>query len=473
MEKILIVEDDAFFREIFSDLLREEGYQVDTAASGSEALDRLSRINYHLVVTDMVLQDISGLDVLSRVKQIDAGIEVIVVTGYGNMESAIYALKNGARDYLVKPISHDEFKHVVKLCVEQRRLLDENQGLKDQIRLFQTSQAIANCIDIDRIQTLVLDAVAKEVGVSRGYTCLRDAARTIFLMETRGFERDDAERLNELIKADFNWEEESFSAPLTMAVDGVTLDGEAVAEVMFLPLNDKSTLQGGVVLFSEPGRTMPVIENQDNIHFILEQSSLALENAGRYSFAKDMLNIDELTGLYNYRYLEIALDREIKRAERYGLHMSVLFLDVDMLKVVNDTYGHLIGSRVLREIGSLLKKSVREVDVVIRYGGDEYTIILIETGRQGAAIVAERIRRAISNHDFVLGDDLSIKLTACLGFACYPEDTKAKLELLEMADRAMYHGKTSGRNIVSHISASGMEQGVDRTLAKRGTGHWQ
>jgi len=86
MEKILIVEDDAFFREIFTDLLKEDGYQVDTASSGNEALEKLARNNYHLVVTDMLLQDVSGLDILSRVKQMDTGIEVIVVTGYGNME---------------------------------------------------------------------------------------------------------------------------------------------------------------------------------------------------------------------------------------------------------------------------------------------------------------------------------------------------------------------------------------------------
>lgn len=457
MEKILIVEDDAFFREIFSDLLKEEGYQIDTADSGNEALEKIARFNYDLVVTDMVLQDISGLDVLSRVKQMDTGIEVIVVTGYGNMESAIYALKNGARDYLVKPISHDEFKHVVNLCMEQRRLLDENQGLKEQIKLFQTSQTIANCIDIDRIQALVLDAVTKEVGVARGFTCLMDAARGISMLEAKGVDRDDAEKLNELLKSSFNWEEESFTAPVTLQIEGASAGGDPVAEVMLLPLNDKSSLQGVVVLLSDSGSPMPGVVNFDNIHFLLEQSSLALENAGRYSFAKDLLNIDELTGLYNYRYLEIALDREIKRAERYGLQMSVIFMDVDMLKVVNDTYGHLIGSRVLKEIGVLLKKSVREVDVIIRYGGDEYTIILIETGRQGAAIVAERIRRTIANHNFVLGDDLSINLTACLGYACYPEDTKSKLEMLEMADRAMYYGKASGRNTVSHISASGME----------------
>ena len=454
MEKILIVEDDAFFREIFSDLLRDEGYHVDTATSGNEALRKLSKNSYHLVVTDMVLQDISGLDVLSKVKQMDTEIEVIVVTGYGNMESAIYALKNGARDYLVKPISHDEFKHVVKLCMEQRRLLDENQGLKDQIRLYQVSQTIANCLDIDRIQLLVLDAIAKEVGAVRGYSSLMDAARTVLLMETKDIEKEEAAKIDEIIKSKFDWENETFTAPVRIQLDIAANGNTTITEVILFPLSDKSALNGVVTLLNDGDTHLPAEINISNIHFLLEQSSLALENAGRYSIAKDLLNIDELTGLYNYRYLDIALEREVKRAERYGLAMAVIFLDVDMLKSVNDNYGHLIGSRALKEIGVVLKKSVREVDIVIRYGGDEYTIILIETGRQGAYVVAERIRRTIAEHSFTVGENLDVKLTASLGFACYPEDTKSKLELLEMADRAMYHGKACGKNRVSHISAS-------------------
>ncbi|MBP1728286.1 MAG: response regulator receiver modulated diguanylate cyclase [Deltaproteobacteria bacterium] len=453
-EKILIVEDDAFFREIFSAILKEDGYQVDTASSGNEALAMLATNSYQLVVTDLMLQDISGLDILSRAKQMDSDIEVIVVTGYGNMESAIYALKNGARDYLVKPISHDEFKHVVRLTMEQRRMLDENQGLKEQIRLFQTSQTIANCIDIDRIQLLVLEATIKETGTERGFTCLHDAARKISLMETKGISREAAESINEALKLVYDWEQEFFTDPARVQITLPAESAEGKTELILLPITNKTALQGVVVLLGN-GTTKPIPPLKlDNIRFLVEQSALAIENAGRFAMAKELLNIDELTGLYNYRYLEIALEREIRRSERYGLSLAVIFLDVDMLKVVNDTYGHLIGSRVLKEVGAVLKRSVREVDVVIRYGGDEYTMILIETGRQGAAIVAERIRKTLETHPFVLGENLEVKLTACLGFACYPEDTRSKLELLEMADRAMYHGKVSGRNIVSHISAS-------------------
>jgi diguanylate cyclase (GGDEF)-like protein len=159
-----------------------------------------------------------------------------------------------------------------------------------------------------------------------------------------------------------------------------------------------------------------------------------------------MLFIDDLSGLFNHRYLEVALDRELKRAERYSAHLAVLFMDLDSFKKVNDTHGHLVGSRVLREMGELLKKSTREVDVVIRYGGDEYTIILVETGSETAGIVAERIRSQVAAHPFLASDGYDIRLTCSIGYACCPEDTGSKQELLDMADQAMYIGKAGGKN---------------------------
>ena len=151
-----------------SALLREEGYYIETASSGGEAYQRLSGTEYQVVITDLVLPDSSGLDILSHVKDHDPATDVIVVTGHGNMETAIFALKNGARDYLVKPINHEELKHSVAQCFEQRRLLDEILELKKQINLFQISQSIANCQDQERLYKLILDSLAKEAGSSRG-----------------------------------------------------------------------------------------------------------------------------------------------------------------------------------------------------------------------------------------------------------------------------------------------------------------
>lgn len=167
MERILVVEDDRFFRQMYVDLLKEEGYEVDTVASGTEGLKRLERHEYHLVITDLVMPGMSGIEVLSRVKQKAPNVDVILVTGHANLESAVYALKNGARDYILKPFNHDEFKHTVALCFEQRRLINENYELKELLNLFQVGQNIANCIDLERLSAVVVDAFCKEVGVSR------------------------------------------------------------------------------------------------------------------------------------------------------------------------------------------------------------------------------------------------------------------------------------------------------------------
>ena len=139
---------------------------------------------------------------------------------------------------------------------------------------------------------------------------------------------------------------------------------------------------------------------------------------------------------------------------RYASHLAILFLDIDCFKQVNDTYGHLVGSRVLKEMGALLKKSVREVDVVIRYGGDEYTVILVETSCEIAGKVAARIRAMVESHVFLAVEGYNIRITCSIGYSCCPDDTMSKDELLEMADQAMYAGKSSGKNCVSRFTKS-------------------
>lgn len=453
MERILVVEDDAFFREVFQNLLKEEGYAVDGAASGIEALEMLHKEEYHVVVTDLVMGDITGLELLSRVKQLDPTIEVIMVTGHANVETAIYALKNGARDYLVKPINHDELKHTVALCVEQRRLLDENLELKGLVNLFQASQTIANCLDLERIYSLVVDALAKEVGVTRGLGFFAEGDEFV-LKEVKGVDGKYGERLGECLLPQLQPYRETTESIARGKLRVDPVDGGEIDETVALFIRSKGNLLGAVVLFNEPGTCFPRDIVSQNLHFLIDQSALAFDNAARYATARNLVNIDELTGLYNYRYLDIALDREIKRSERYGSSLSIIFLDLDLFKNVNDTHGHLIGSKVLKEMGALLKRTTREVDIVFRYGGDEFTIILVETPMAAAASVAERIRKAVEAHDFLATEGIKIKLTACLGYACYPEDSKSKLELLELADQAMYHGKTSGKNMVYHVTAS-------------------
>jgi len=459
MDKILIVEDDRFFRDLFADLLNGQGYAVECASNGEEGLKMLSRRSYALVITDLVMPDIDGMEILAKSKEMDPSIDVIMVTGNANLESAIFALKHGARDYIVKPINSDDFLHSVAQCLEQRRILDENEELKSMLSLYQSSQTIAGCLEIERVYHLMLDAIARELDISRGLGLFK-SGNAFELYEIKGISNNVAENFKEVILAIIakNQPANRLMTRIQFSEKSITLPGILefeIEEAYLIFVRSKGILQGIIVVFNEPGLRLPDFNvKKRNIHFLLEQSVLALENAMSYSLAKDMLFIDDLSGLFNQRYLEVALDREMKRIGRYSSHLAVLFLDMDSFKQVNDTHGHLVGSRVLKEMGSLMKKSVRDVDVVIRYGGDEYTAILVETCPEMARTVAERIRAMVESHVFLADEGYNIRLTCSIGYSCCPEDTVSKDELLEMADQAMYAGKGSGKNCVIRFKKS-------------------
>lgn len=454
MDKILLVEDDRFFREMFLGLLKAEGYKVDCASCGYEGLAMLASRRYGLVITDLVMPDISGLEILSRVRESDPTIDVIMVTGNANMESAIYALKHGARDYLIKPVNPDEFKHSVAQCILQRRLLDENQELKNMLGLFQSSQDIAGCLDLAKVNHLLVEAVAREIGVGRAMGLFLVDSK-LELKEIKGIPSAIGSALFDEIVAGLSDSvpEQHLVQRIQLASHG-SLDG--INEAYLIHIHIRSGYHGLIALFNDPDAELPDISTrQKNIVFLIEQSSHAFENAESFSQAQDLLFIDDVSGLFNHRYLEVALEREMKRVERYSTHLAVLFIDVDAFKLVNDSHGHLVGSQVLAEFGALLKQLVRDVDIVIRYGGDEYTVILVETTCSIAGMVAERIRSQVESHPFMEAEGYNISLTCSIGYACCPDDTSAKEVLLEMADKAMYAGKASGKNCIKRISATG------------------
>jgi diguanylate cyclase (GGDEF)-like protein len=176
--------------------------------------------------------------------------------------------------------------------------------------------------------------------------------------------------------------------------------------------------------------------------------AIALQNIRRLAEVEDLVFLDDLTRLHNLRFLHVVLDREITNSKQTGSPFSVLFLDLDHFKNVNDAHGHLNGSKLLVEVAGLLKASVRDFDTAVRYGGDEYVVVLRHTDTGGALKVAERIRRSIESHRFLASEGLGLTLTVCIGVASYPEHARDKLAILDCADRAMYRGKQSTRNVI-------------------------
>jgi diguanylate cyclase (GGDEF)-like protein len=206
------------------------------------------------------------------------------------------------------------------------------------------------------------------------------------------------------------------------------------------------------------GRTIGVVEiinrlggrftqaDLDVLLTLVEPCAIAIENAVLFQKAEQLTITDDLTKLFNSRYLNLYIGREIKRCKRHGIPLSVIFLDLDGFKGVNDQFGHLAGSSTLTEVGGILAEAVRESDILARYGGDEFVVVLPETPPSGALVIAERIRRAIESHCFLEAQGLAARISASFGIASYPDHALTPEGLIQKADQAMYRVKERDKN---------------------------
>jgi diguanylate cyclase (GGDEF)-like protein len=206
------------------------------------------------------------------------------------------------------------------------------------------------------------------------------------------------------------------------------------------------------------GRTIGVVEiinklkgrfteaDLDVLLTLVEPCAIAIENAILFQRTEQLTITDDLTKLFNSRYLNVYLSRELKRCKRHGIPLSVIFLDLDGFKGINDQYGHLAGSGTLAEVGAILAVAVRESDILARYGGDEFIVVLPETPASGALVIAERLRRAIEEHRFLEPQGIAARISASFGIATYPDHALSPEGLIQKADQAMYRVKEREKN---------------------------
>jgi diguanylate cyclase (GGDEF)-like protein len=177
-----------------------------------------------------------------------------------------------------------------------------------------------------------------------------------------------------------------------------------------------------------------------------DYAAIAIENARNFLRVQELTVKDDVTSLYNSRHLHEMLANEFERSRRYGLTFSLVFFDLDHFKNVNDEYGHLCGSKLLKEVGDLVRASLRTVDIPTRYGGDEFVIILPQTTKSQAVHVTRRLRLALNERSFLTGENLQVHITASFGVSNFPQDTSNKDGVLRLADEAMYRVKESTRD---------------------------
>src|SRR5689334_7053280 len=216
-------------------------------------------------------------------------------------------------------------------------------------------------------------------------------------------------------------------------------------------------------------RVLGVIQlvNVDMAHFTHEEefflqalcdyAAIAIENARSVEKIQELTITDDCTGLFNARHLYKTLETEVYRSARFGYEFSVLFIDLDHFKSVNDTHGHLIGSKLLAEIGYLIKAQLRLIDYAFRYGGDEFVILLPQTGKDQALVVARRLRDNLRTSIFCQEEGLNLNVRASIGLATYPHDAKTPHDVIRQADEMMYMVKNSTRDNIG-IAQRGVEQ---------------
>jgi len=219
--------------------------------------------------------------------------------------------------------------------------------------------------------------------------------------------------------------------------------------VVCVPIKGRERVLGVIELINCLGKDsfrnedIPILKN------LADYAAIALENARYVQRIQELTITDDCTALYNARHLHFVLDAEIYRSNRYNYEFSVIFIDLDHFKQVNDTYGHLVGSKLLWMIGDLIKGHLRLIDYAFRYGGDEFVVLLPQTAKENALMVVRRVRDLLNSTVYFAEEGLNIKVTASFGLATFPGDARTRKEILRLADEAMYLVKNTTRNNIA------------------------
>ena len=353
-------------------------------------------------------------------------------------------------------VAQDEAKfQYEKLKETNVKLENTNKKLTSSIAEFYTlqqiSQAISSILDIKKLLKYVNDIILGVMGVNNSTIILYDEKRKKLKVHTTNIRsRDDLIALNDNINCTILLDVLSNSKPIIenfVDPDEYTfIQGREVNSLICVPLTTKSR-KFGIVLIEHKYYSAFDEDNARLLDIIGQQVGIAMENAELYQQMQWLATIDGLTGVYNRLYFQDRLKKEFYSAQQDGYPLSLAIFDIDHFKRFNDTYGHLFGDKILKSITEMVKTSLRATDVIARFGGEEFIILLPHTNISEAFEKVDALREKISK-TYVKDNIITASVTASFGVSCYPDCSQTEIDLLRNADDALYDAKAAGRNCV-------------------------
>jgi diguanylate cyclase (GGDEF)-like protein len=445
------VDDDPQILNMLHEFLEGQGYAVTAATAGDQALDLLKQREFALAFLDLMLPGFSGLELLSHIKSHNLDTEVILFTGHAGLDSAVQALRLGAYDYLVKSdLRLAELQVLVTKALERRRLARENRELvahlssareelanrraRELAQVRQIGETLVGPLAWDQLFQGLVNLIWDSLPVQLLGLALRGPVSELPLEACR--------RQPEVADTDFQAFQEILHEQFLACREtpGSSPARKPGPEMMWLTVTvEDVTLVAGI------GRQEPFSpEEAELFRIFILQGEAGVKNLVLFEHVKNLATRDALTGLHNYRYFHEALGQEVERARRYNMPLSLLFLDIDDFKQINDTLGHQHGDAIIREVGSILKGGIRLADLLCRYGGDEFVLLMSQTPLEQAWLLAERLRRLIARTPITQAGQSS-QLTVSIGVAGLTAGMSLE-DLIKAADAALYQAKEGGKN---------------------------
>jgi diguanylate cyclase (GGDEF)-like protein len=445
----------------YAETFKASGYSVKTYYSIPKALKSLDRAS-------LVVLDLQQNGPAKELAKASSRIPKIVIT---NEETA-----GKANPWLKKPLAYPlfmpsqrELLQFAERLIKENTLHEKNETLtksidhkNKEIAFFEEiNKMLTSSQEIDKILVVVMKKI-KEMTLAESWSIILKEEDTdeLVLHRAEGKARKKLKQFR--IKPGegiAGWVAEK---GLPVVVPDVSRDkrfsdradkhtGFKTKSLMAAPIKSKGELLGVLEVINKSTGESFTEEDLNLLLRFVDQAALAVERIMLYQKLQELVITDDLTSLFNSRYLSRSIETEVHRSDRYGTSVCLIFMDIDYFKNINDNYGHLAGSKLLVEMGQLLINQVRSIDIVARYGGDEFVIVLPQTTSEDAVLVAERMRRAIEKNVFLKNEGYNFRMTASFGVASYPGSAKSQEDLLRLADEAMYRVKHKNRNGVYAI----------------------